>query len=284
MRNLSVWLAVLLAAFIGFFECQNAFALMLFGDADHAEQLPAHDGDLSSLRAETPTQAPNAVPPVANLNASQNMLTAGVQQNATLARPMIEWFMIPKWMAGRWSKKGDLTLSVTDLQTGAVGMPNVWTDDVMTVHWGHQLDKAGNVWHANFIPSERDGNSDGETVRFVTVAQKCEMTASQQLVTRTRYIVTKSLGRSVEDMFQQEALNDYAYVSPNEFQNMSSNKMFRMNGQPFRIGKLSSKFTKVAEFAPVDFDRGLNMRQALADYLHAQNRDDLIPEIAAAPR
>lgn len=285
---LKVSVLVVLCAFsvvVGAF-CPASQAVVLFGGADHSEQLPAHDGDLSQLRSQTPIQAPDTVPPDVALNASTVGLTAGVQQTVTptLARPAIEWFMIPGWMAGSWSKKGDMTLSVTDLLTGVVGMPNVWTDDVMTVSWGHQIDRAGNVWHANFIPSERDGYSDGETVRFVTVAQKCEMTASDQLVTRTKYVVTKANSRSgrIDDMYQQEALNDYAATTANSFQNTSSNKMFKMNGQAYRAGNLSSTFTRVGNFKPVEVERGLSLKQSLADYLRSRNMHNLVPEIAEA--
>jgi hypothetical protein len=205
---------------------------------------------------------------------------APMQAAATFDRPAVEWFMIPQWMAGRWHKRGDLTVSVTDVQSGHTGMANVWTDNEMTVHFGHQVDRAGNIWHANFIPSQHAGDSDGETVRFVTVAQQCEVTNPQEVVTRTHYVVTKTMisSNEVVERFQQESINDYVLSPKGELENKSSNKMFRMNGQAYRIGVLQSQFMKVQEFAPENIDRGIDMRKALADYLHVQHLDNLIPE------
>ncbi len=141
------------------------------------------------------------------------------------------------------------------------------------------MDSAGNVWHSNFLPSERDGHSNGELVRFVTVDQKCEGISQAQLITRTHYVVTKVYEgtNQVAEMFQQESLNNYAPLSANEFGNKSSNMICRMNGQPYQIGILESKFTKVADFVPVDFERNVDMRQALAQYLHERGLENLIP-------
>jgi hypothetical protein len=252
----------------------SAIATTLFGDVQHADTLPPEN---EALRALIHRQPVNLVPQTAMLAPTIAPLRGGV---ATLSQPAIEWFMIPRWMSGQWNKRGDMTLSVTNLLSGRQGLSNVWTNNDMTVQWGHQLDKAGNVWQANFIPSERDGTSDGELVRFVTVAQRCESSNPQQLVTRTHYVVTESLGRSAEvtSRFQQESLNDYVPISEREIENKSSNKMFHMDGQPYSVGVLESKFTKVAEFAPRDFERGINLRQSLSDYLHSQNMDNLIPD------
>jgi hypothetical protein len=49
------------------------------------------------------------------------------QQSASMQRPqpqqpVIEWFQIPKVMAGSWSKRGDVTLDVTDLRIWATSL------------------------------------------------------------------------------------------------------------------------------------------------------------------
>jgi hypothetical protein len=188
--------------------------------------------------------------------------------------------MIPSWMAGTWNKKGDMTESVSDLRTGSTSALNTWTDNEMTVSWGHQLDQKGNVWHAIFIPSERDGASDGELVRFVTIAQQSKLISDQQFVTKTHYIVTETYAGSnvIADKFQQESLNDFVPESATVFQNKSSNKMFDMYGRPYRYGVLASSWNKVARFVPIPADRGVDMRRALVDYLRSQHLDSLVPQ------
>jgi len=289
MKSISIFGALVATVLIAF----PSHAIQLFGDVQHADALPepseqmkavVHRKDVQLLQ-QRPTLAPqvpmqgivSGAAPLQGEASGRAPLQGAV---ATLDRPAIEWFRIPRWMAGRWHKKGDLTLSVTDLATGRTGVPNVWTENEMSVHWGHQFDRAGNVWHANFIPSERDGNSENELVRFVAVAQKCEVSTPEQLVTRTHYMVTKSLDGSnqVVDMFQQETLNAYISLETGELDNKSSNKMFHMNGQSYRVGILQSRFGKIAEFVPTNIDRGIDMRQSLADYLHAHQLDDLIPQ------
>lgn len=195
----------------------------------------------------------------------------------TLAKPMVEWFVIPTAMAGVWTKHGDLTTSVTDLRTGMSQALNQWIPDEMTVTWGHQTDKQGNVWHANLLPAERDGLSSGKNVRFLTVGQKCESSSASTLVTRTHYLVSESYGQGgpVADVFQQEALNHYQIVSGNELQNNSTNRVFSYQGQPVRDGALLTKFARVGNFAPTQSLSGIDLVQSLNDYLRSIGRPEL---------
>jgi hypothetical protein len=285
MLKLAHLLSVILVAVIG----QPALAEQLFGGVQHSDSLPPTNDALRAIVRRQ--QAPNLVPQQAMLAPEPKPLNGSVAAQApnqpllngsvaTLAQPAVDWFMIPQWMAGKWNKKGDMTVSVTDLLTGRTGEPNVWTDDDMTIFWGYQTDRAGNVWHANFTPNERDGHSDGELVRFVAVAQKCEGVSPEHLLTRTHYVITETYGNTneVADRFQQETLAEFVPVSGAEFSGQSSNKMFHMNGQAYRVGVLQSKYNRLAEFTPINFERGLDMRRALADYLHTHGMDNLIPD------
>jgi hypothetical protein len=203
----------------------------------------------------------------------------------TIEQPAVQWFMIPKWLAGKWNKRGDTTLSVTDLRTGRTGRSGVFTEDNMTISWGQQVDKEGNIWHANFIPSERDGATEEESVRFVLLSQSAEVNSEEQFVTRTRYVVTMRYEGTgeVAEKYQQETLADLTPDDANHFTAKSSNKMFYMSGQAYRMGMLSSTFTRVGEFAPRKVERNIDLRRALADYLHAHNMDQLIPTPETQP-
>jgi len=162
-------------------------------------------------------------------------------------KPIIEWFRVPRVMAGTWSKKGDITLDVTDLGTGIKRPVGAWTDNEMVVHMGHQMDRAGNVWHVNILPSEKDSLSNGKQVRFMTVQQVCEQYTPSDLSTRTHYVITETYGNTgqVADQFQQESLNHYTLVNEGEMQNTSSNRVFTYNGQPLRDGTIQSKFVRI---------------------------------------
>lgn len=201
------------------------------------------------------------------------------QVRAHLDVPVVEWFMLPKWMAGSWTKKGDLTVSVTNLRTGKTDPANQWIDNVMTYSLGHQTDRNGNIWQADFIPSERDGESDGKGVKFLTTAMRCEKTDPMSVVTRTHYLVSEineSTGQ-ITDTFQQESLNSYTLQPDGELVNNSSNRVFSYTGQPIKGGQLVSRFTKVAPYVPVARARNIDLAQSLRQYLSTHGMENLVP-------
>lgn len=251
MRNHRHLLLKCLVVTILLNPAQWCSAATLFGGVTHSETV-------APVNESYPQLSPPHAVPIESAVVSQN--------RPTLQRPAVEWFPIPKQMAGQWTKKGDLSEGVTDLTTGITTPANQWTNNVMTVTWGHQADRQGNIWHANFIPSERDGSSDGKVVKFLTVSMKCESATEQGLVTRTHYIVSESYGERVADVFQQESLNDYTFLNDGQMQNTSSNRVFTYQGQPTRAGNLLSRFTKTAGFAPEATQYGIDLAASLADF------------------
>lgn len=189
--------------------------------------------------------------------------------NAQAHKFEAEWFMIPPWMAGKWVKEGDLTVRLTDLQTGSQSNPNEFVPNKMEATWGHQKDAAGNVWHVNFLPSERTGQSEGKNVHFLVVMQKCEKSDTQSLLTRTHYVVSESnflTGQAI-DMFQQESLNHYVPSSSTEMVNVSTNRVFTYQGQAVRDGHLQSTYNRVSQFQPLSTLNGIDLKESLNDYL-----------------
>ena len=214
------------------------------------------------------------------LDTSQDQTHSNVyQQGASMQRqqqPVVEWFQIPKVMAGSWSKRGDVTVDVTDLRTGIKKPVGAWMDNEMVVNMGHQIDKAGNVWHVNILPSEKDAESNGKQVKFMTVQQICEASTPVNLSTRTHYVITETFPTGqVADMFQQESLNHYFLVGSGEMENRSSNRVFTYSGQPVRDGTLESKFTRIGPFQPLAQMNGIDLQQALNQYLLSKGRADL---------
>ncbi|MDZ4835942.1 MAG: hypothetical protein SGJ27_19355 [Candidatus Melainabacteria bacterium] len=192
----------------------------------------------------------------------------------------VEWFMIPKWLAGAWRKQGDLTVSYRDLRTGRFTSMSAWTENEMTITWGHQYDRQGNIWHADILPLEKDGWTKGKLARFLMTELKCERTSERELVTRARYIVSETYNgsSSVADMFQQESLNDYTMLSDGELDNNSSNRIFSSAGQPLREGALVSKMQKVGAFAPQQYQNNIDLVQSLNTYLNTHGLQNLVPQ------
>lgn len=282
-------------------------AKVLFGGVKHSESLPAihfsqpMQGQVSQQNMGQPVQGqvsqenvvqpvPMPVPqpvPVPVPQAQPNMQTGQAQADTiripkipklVLPAPRLQWFMIPNWLAGKWSKKGDLTISNTDLRTGRVKPANVWTDDKMTVTWGYQVDSTGAIWHANLLPSWRDSYSNGKHVRFLTTSLNCEKVDAQKLVTRSHYVVTETTQGHVMQSFQQESVNLYTLDQDGTVKNMSSNRVFTNAGQAVRDGQLSAKFTKVAEFQPCSEERGLDMATSFKKFLMENGMAQRVPK------
>lgn len=210
-----------------------------------------------------------------------NVFQQSSSQSATPQNPVIEWFQIPRSMAGSWVKKGDLTLDVTDLRNGIKRQVGTWTDNEMVVHMGHQMDRSGNVWHVNILPSEKDSTSNGKQVRFMTVQQICEQYTPSNLSTRTHYVITETYGGTgqVADMFQQESINHYSLLNDGEMQNMSSNRVFTYNGKPVRDGTLQSKFNRIGPFEPLAQMNGVDLAQSLNQFLSSRGAPQVGPQV-----
>ena len=270
-----------------------AFATTLYADVSHSDYLtppPEEHATAFSqrLQAQRATSQPPAQQPVQPLAAASAVAAAprtvpqlsGKAAGWVAQAPTVEWFMVPAWMAGQWTKRGDLTISYTDLRTNETTRSSAWTDNVMTVTWGHQMDRAGNVWHADLLPIERDGYTNGKLARFLMVGMRCENSNPQQLLTRSRYVVSEVYGgtNQLADMFQQEALNQYQQLADGQLENLSSNRIYSYQGQPLRQGELVSKFQKIGAFVPQKFQNNINLVDSLNQYLRSRGLDNLVTE------
>jgi hypothetical protein len=241
-------------------------ARTLFGGVAHSEAVPPADTryPIAKLSKEIPARE------------RQNEVHPTAQPRGTLETPVVEWLQIPKWMAGKWNKKGDQTTSYTDFKTGLTTPTNEWTADDMTVTWGCQFDRLGNIWHAYFLPFERDAVSGGKFVKFVIVSLKRETNSSDQVVSRLHSIVTETAGGQVVDVYQQESLNDYVLLPSGQLENNSSNRDFTYAGRPTKEGALVSLFTKVGPFVPEATHNGIDMLKSLNEYLTTHNMSQLV--------
>jgi hypothetical protein len=242
------------------------YATTLFGGATHSEYLPP-------VSRQQPSRAPS-------LNSETPNLGMEREQTAqpTIAQPRVLWFMMPTWMAGVWTKPGDMTVQVTDPRTGTTSNTNEWTDDVMTIRFGHVRDAQGNIWHAYLIPSERDGRSGGQVVRFVTVDFQ-PVSQAPAVVGRARYLISEASDpKNLRFLYQEESLNEYTPISETEIQNYSSDKMFDYEGRPVRQGLLVSRFKRVRQFSPASEENGVPLMPSFKAYLTSKGLENLFPK------
>jgi len=249
IRTLVVALSLLLTT--------PVYATTLFAGVSHSESL-----------APLQTSAPYGTPETPTFDS----LGKGSQN----ARPQIRvrWIKLPLWMAGVWTKKGDLTTSVTDLHSGITTPSNEFTEDVMTITFGHLKDAEGNIWHAFLLPSDRDGTSKGNRVAFKATEFAVKASTPEYLISRVLYIVSEfDRQGTMIARFQQETLNKY-FPADRMLVNESSNRVFTYEGQPVKEGKLVSEFKKDADFKPTRELSGINLEQSFAQFMsQSQNSD-----------
>jgi len=283
------------ACLITIFGGGTALGTTLYGGVGHADYLPPAQEDHANgmnqrLQGQASQQNYNLAmqrgipqpqfetPTAAHVDAYHSVpRLAGNASFVQNAGPTVEWFMIPKWMGGAWHKEGDLTVSYHDLRTGRFTSMSAWTQNEMNCTWGHQYDRQGNIWHADILPLEKDGYSNGKLARFMMNSMQCEHSTPQQLVTRARYLVTETYNGSsmVADMFQQESLNDYTQTGPNEMENMSSNRIYSSQGQPLREGSLVTRLQKIGQFKPTQYQNNIDLAKSLNDYLISHGMENL---------
>lgn len=265
-------------------------ATTLFGGVSHSEFLPPVTKQYPMVplapqrgKVQTQTSAPvnrglRFADPLSAEKPNQQVLGNAPEPRE---KPAIVWVPIPKQLAGKWIKQGDLTVSYTDLRTGVTTPVNQWTQNVQTTNWGNQIDRQGNIWHGYSVPTEFDGISSGKHVRFTMVGGRRESSSSDHLVTRAHFIVTESLGTQLVDAFQQETLNDLFLLPSGELENHGSTRDFTNEGQPIRQGMLISRFTKVGPFEPVETQDGVDLLKSLNEYLRTHNMAQLVRTEAA---
>ena len=242
----------------------NCLAVTLFAGASHAEYLPP-----------VSEQQPPKFRPLQSENPGADWRT---EPPARPAPSKIIWVQIPKWMAGQWTKRGDLTVQVTDPHTGYTTSTNEWTDDAMTLTFGHILDKEGNIWHAYLIPSERDGYSGGTLVRFITTDFQPIQRDETKTISRSRYLIAQSSNPNSNYLMQEESLNQYQPVNEEEIDNYSSNRIYSYDGRPMRQGLLVSRFKRDKFFTPITQENGIELMPAFKKFLMNNGMQNLVPE------
>lgn len=249
------------------------------GGISHAEYMPPLSSQQNFGQQSLGQQSPYQQSPYPGQLLSSSATRYGQQYYQPKLQKYVEWFQIPNWMAGTWSKQGDMTLSATDLNTGYRSNQQSWVDNRMVVTFGHQVDKQGGIWQANVLPAETDSMSGSKMVRFMAVSRRLEAADQSGLVTRTHYVITETSAGTgqIADQFQQESLNHYGILQDGELVNRSSNRVFSYAGRPMRDGNLESRFNRVSAFSPRTELDGFDLVASFKQYLNSIGRGDLAP-------
>lgn len=205
---------------------------------------------------------------------------AGAESDSRLPEQHIEWFPIPIWMAGTWTKQGDIEDAAVNLQSGQRLNAPVFIRNANSLSFGHQYDSRGTVWHAEILPFRTDGlNEKMEDRRYVTQMQ-CVTNTAQQVVLRTRsFVTTVDLKKNkVKGSKQQDELISFQPTDAQHIETVSSTRSYSAQGQALMQSRSHTTRTRVATFAPVPVLNGIDLKRSLADYLQQHNWAYLIPQ------
>ncbi len=205
---------------------------------------------------------------------------AGAESDDSLPAQHIEWFPVPNWMAGTWTKQGDTEDSAVNLQNGQqLGQP-VFIPNANSLSFGHQLDSKGTVWHAEILPFRTDGfGGKTEDRRYVTQMQ-CITNNIQQVVLKTRSFVTSIdlKKKKVRGSKQQDEIIAFQPLDSQHVETVSSTRSYSAQGQALFQSRSHTTRTRVAQFVPIPVLNGIDLRRSLADYFQQHNWAYLIPQ------
>ena len=191
----------------------------------------------------------------------------------------IEWFPVPNWMAGTWTKDGDIETFEEDFRTGRQSRKSFWLKNRVTLSFGHMIDAMNTIWHAEVVPFRADGKRKGVSDQRYVIAMKCLRSTPEAVVLRFHSVVV-SLGRrgKVEGSRQQEEIVSFYPQNDRFIATRSSTKTFTSKGKPLYRLDSHTKRLKTGDFRESDFLRGVDLKSSFANFLVSNNMQDRVPK------
>jgi len=196
----------------------------------------------------------------------------------------IEWFPVPPWMAGTWTKQGDYDTYALNMRNGQQMTQPVYVANVVTISFGHQIDAQGTVWNAEVLPFRADGfrGPKQQDHRFVTDESCLENTRAAVTLHMRSFIVTVDNKQKVKDNKQQDEMIRFTPSGPGAIRTDSSTRTYDANGKGTFQSRSYTTRTKTREFMPIAQLNGIDLRQSLAQYLTEHNMAYLVPQYGQA--
>lgn len=197
--------------------------------------------------------------------------------NLSKVQSRVEWFPVPQWMAGKWTKEGDIETFEKNFLTGRTTNRQVWLENKVSLSFGHQVDALNTIWHAEALPIRADGKRGAEKDQRYVVAINCLKSTTESVVLRFHTIVVSLDDRGrVSRNRQQEEIVEFFPQDNRDIATTSSTKTFSSNGQPLYRLDSHTKRLKTGNFKPVSHLSGIDLKQSLKDFLSSRNMVDRI--------
>lgn len=189
----------------------------------------------------------------------------------------VEWFPIPDWMAGRFTKEGDIETFEEDFQSGRTDYRQVWLENKVSLSFGHQSDFLNTIWHAEVLPFRADGKRGRDRDQRYVVEMNCLKSSKETVVLRFHTIVV-TLDRKgrVRQSRQQEEIVKFYPQDSRFIASTSSTKTFSSKGKPLYRLDSHTKRLKTARYKPVSHMGGIDLKKSLNDFLVSNNMNNRV--------
>jgi hypothetical protein len=189
-----------------------------------------------------------------------------------------DWYKIPDWLAGKWSRNEETIVSTYYYDTQQQNNEPHTIAETEYADFGSQYDKARNVWHCRLATKGIADCGSYLSVAFIRT-QEPLLVSEAKVAIRDLFVeleVNKETG-VITKSEQVESITRYVPVQDGVMKTMMSVKIFGEEGSPVRIQKNLAYDKRIAPFAPVDKYKGTDIKQSFVNFLKTNSLVDLIP-------
>lgn len=267
---------------------------------DSATQAPhaVSPGSLPAMSPESPHAVPPGSPEPFSTGTSKTALQGGVQHSDEL-RPLpqnlqsgaiydersigktaddVGWYQIPDWLAGKWLRDEETIVSTYFFDSKVQQNEPRTIAEREIADFGFQRDKTGKIWHRRLAAK---GVSDcGSYFAIAWVQSQEPLHVADDLVVIKDVFVELQVNKETNIILhssQAESITRYRPVRDGLIKTLMSVKVFKEDGTPYTIQKNAAFDKRMELFKITNVFKDQNLRKNFADFLHATNRDELIP-------
>lgn len=229
--------------------------LILKGQVEHAEKLPALSDSLQAGANYQPQSMPQA-------------------------KFASSWFKIPIWFAGTYESQESTIDEIHDYATGRVSKPSKTVASVGRELHGFQKDRSGDIWHF-YLKFGSSKSAQQAQITFNNIDwYGPEFVGNDKVIIRvlaSSFVVDRRNGVIV-DSFRREDIKSYEPAAQGLIKVSYSSKSFDSHGRPRDLQIGHSIYHRIAPFQELDREGDQDYRQLFKDFLLNEHLSELLPK------
>lgn len=192
------------------------------------------------------------------------------EQNIPVATAS-KWFKIPSWFAGSWMR--------TRVKKKVLGMVAASVADKRVRHFGHQIDRDGQIWHWVQIPGRLMSERFDTVSYFLSRDEDSELFEDEEAIKIrtiwTAWTVSKRSRRIVK-VEQGDQIDIFKRKGENKLRADSYVQYYNQDGKRVASQKAYWDENRVEVFHPINYAEGIDVRSLFLDYLVANGMQEKI--------